>query len=446
MIYPGDGALGFGAPQSVDLSVFGAPEAGDVNLDGHPDLVVGETSFAANPKIVEVAIADGTGGFSGFSTFTIPTPAHELVVGRIDTDPFPDVLVATFYANGTSDLNIAFGDGTGAFTLSPNILNVPASEGGIHLANLDGDGLADLVIVDGHDVEVHALVGDGAGGFTVVQSTPLLGFGWNVSVVGEIDGDGLDDLIVIEEYDRSIFHADGTGGLVLQSTAPVDCRFQRPSLTDIDGDGDEDLITSASVTCASFAWFERISQTQFADVPSYFAVDDLEVMADESARRVFALDMDGDDDLELVTHTYHTGFYVMPLDCRGGASRFGHGCAGSGGVVPRLGVVGCAELGNAITLEVDQGLGGAVAILLFGTGEGSTSVAPGCSLLPNPLLPLQLALPLGGSGPGQGSIAVPALLPPSAGDITLTTQAFLLDGGAPFGFAATAGLALTISS
>jgi hypothetical protein len=134
---------------------------------------------------------------------------------------------------------------------------------------------------------------------------------------------------------------------------------------------------------------------------------------------------------------------VVMADCPGEIRSYGAGCAGSGGLVPSLQGSGCAARGSLLELRIAQALGGAPALLAFGTAKASTPLL-GCEVLVAPLPPLGVPLALSGLGAGAGSAALPLLLGPATPRVTVTVQALVLDPGGPFGISASQGLQLDI--
>ena len=135
---------------------------------------------------------------------------------------------------------------------------------------------------------------------------------------------------------------------------------------------------------------------------------------------------------------------VSGSGCAGGATSFGAGCPGSGGITPTLTLSGCPEPTNAVSLDIAQGLGGSTAIVLIGSTTASVPVGFGCTLNVGSLLPVVPSVPLGGAGFGNGSTSLPFIVPPSAFGATAHVQAFVLDAGVPLGASATAGLTIQI--
>ncbi len=112
------------------------------------------------------------------------------------------------------------------------------------------------------------------------------------------------------------------------------------------------------------------------------------------------------------------------------------GCAGAGGVVPKLSLSpSTATVGTQVNLAITGALGGADAILVFGGDLSEIPMGGGCSLNVAPLFPVTLVLPLGGVGPGTGSLRLPAVVPPGTSGLSVALQAFIDDPAGAIGFA-----------
>jgi outer membrane protein assembly factor BamB len=141
--------------------------------------------------------------------------------------------------------------------------------------------------------------------------------------------------------------------------------------------------------------------------------------------------------------TCGTASTVRAWRCEGWFLPYGSGCAGSGGFVPALAGAGCATPGQAITLSVSGGLGGAPAFLLFGAGNG-TGTVHGCGIAVLPLLPLAFPLVLGGTSAGNGSLQLGGTIPPGTPTADLYLQLLVADPGAAGGVSGTHALQLHI--
>lgn len=134
------------------------------------------------------------------------------------------------------------------------------------------------------------------------------------------------------------------------------------------------------------------------------------------------------------------GFAGAP--CRGAATTYGSGCAGSGGFVPVFEPTTCPDVGGTLLVEIRDGLGGSSALILFGLAQGAAPIGGGCQLLVTPVLPPVGIVPLFGAGAGGGKLEFGGALPASIAGFTFTMQAFVIDPGAILGYAASNGIEL----
>jgi hypothetical protein len=126
--------------------------------------------------------------------------------------------------------------------------------------------------------------------------------------------------------------------------------------------------------------------------------------------------------------------------CDGSILPYGSACPGGLGA-PTLELSGCASPGEAITIAMGNALGGAPALLMIGTGSGSASLNPGCSLQIFPLLPLAVSFTFA----PDGTLAFAANLPPSLpAPFDLHLQTLIADPSAAFGVAATRAVQLHV--
>jgi hypothetical protein len=129
-------------------------------------------------------------------------------------------------------------------------------------------------------------------------------------------------------------------------------------------------------------------------------------------------------------------------------THYGSGTPGSGGFTPQIGVTGASRLGNTITLDITDGLGGARAFLLIGLAPANVQ-GSGWTLLVSPgpgftVISFKLA---GTPGvPGAGNIHLPGHIPsdPAFGNLEIYMQVATLDAGASKGVAASDGLHMVL--
>ncbi len=238
-----------------------APPAGD----GDP-----LTCWAAPPADGEPGITfeDVTTAY-GLDTPLAGMQGHAAAWGDIDSDGHVDLLVGTFAtargdiyrdrgADGPAPDRLLRG-GDGGFTVVDDFPEMFGRTSGAVFADLDGNGLADLVLSrnvtdrDPGGAVTEVLRNDGDGGFSPVDSgiDPAIG-GRSIGVL-DFDGDGLLDLVIVEDHYRGgrsrlyrnlgdLRFEDATGAVGF----PDDVAGLGVATGDLNGDGHTDLFIGGS--------------------------------------------------------------------------------------------------------------------------------------------------------------------------------------------------------
>jgi Bacterial Ig domain len=131
---------------------------------------------------------------------------------------------------------------------------------------------------------------------------------------------------------------------------------------------------------------------------------------------------------------------VLPPACAGSTETYGFPAPGSGGFFPRLEFSGCPSPGQAVALQLSQGLGGSWGFLVMGQARSQLELLPGLTLRVTPIELLSAAIPLSPGGPGQGGFSLPGQISPTMAPFVRTFQVFLLDPGSANGVSASNGL------
>ena len=211
MLYRGDGtgafpqgefmlSVGFYDPfGSFPKPANGHVAAGDVDHDGDPDLVFSSPS--------QTRVWRNDGGTFPTSTTLIANKGgangkHALLLADFDDDGHPDVVAV----NGGA-VSMFHGHGTGAFGSQNELIGSKGAES-VAAADVDQDGLLDLIIDGGELPTVKVLRNDGAG--DVELTAYHAGHRAGDLDVSDVNGDGYPDVLA---------ELDGAGTLLINDTA-----------------------------------------------------------------------------------------------------------------------------------------------------------------------------------------------------------------------------------
>ncbi len=217
-----------------------------------------------------------SGGLPSLPRFAAGIPAVAAAAGDIDGDGLADLVVA-------GEKTISFLRSTGAGFAPPNIFAGVAHPTAIAIGDFNGDGHNDLAITDASG-EVAILLGAGNGDFGAPQ---YFSVGKNPSsvTIGDFNGDGIADLAVANRDGNSISILLGKGDGTFEAAATVETGTAPSAIVaaDFTGRGFIDLATadSGSGTITIFlgagdGTFERKMQFSAGGAPSQLVTADFD--------------------------------------------------------------------------------------------------------------------------------------------------------------------------
>jgi hypothetical protein len=297
----------------ADLGSYSAPAWADIDNDGDAELFVGERTGKVNlldplaitvtpindaPMITRASIA----GRNDISTSA--DGADSVYAADLDGDGDIDVLSASY-----NDNTIAWyeNDGNQYPTFTTHDITTTAGKArSVYAADVDGDGDLDVLSASFYDNTIAWYENDGNQNFTAHDITTAAD-GANSVIAADVDGDG--DLDVLSTsappFSSSTiawYENDGNQNFRTRVISTATYGARSVHAADVDGDGDIDVLSASSHYNygSTLAWYEN-------DGNQSFTAQVITASAD-GANSVYAADMDGDGDMDVLSASSHNYF------------------------------------------------------------------------------------------------------------------------------------------
>jgi hypothetical protein len=373
------------------------PYAIDLNNDGILDLVQETVQPAGTSNTFTVRIANGNGSFRAPMSYTFPTrfPGGSVMAfGDFNGDGKMDLI---FFPGTTGNqLVLLLGKGDGTFQ-APRYITVALQSdqyfaGGVGFlaADFTGDGKLDLVISGsaGTGSVLFLIPGDGTGNFGTpsiifTMSSPYESFGGYAE--GDFDGDGRADVAVVDDYCvqngcTGLFHVIyNDGNSAFTDTVPYSSPGQFSiSVGDLNSDGTTDIFetpwsASGHTLVVLYGQTDRTFHTYTIPVPSISTLG----MAD----------LNGDTRMDLVgtaPNSSGTGYQLVSLLADSGEGVFTQQTYGlpsyPGASAPLVGVFNSDTKPDVLTLmQKSLSAGNTTSIIVDALNTTAQGFWGGCS-------------------------------------------------------------------
>ena len=207
--YLGKGDGTFTLKSSTPLPAVGFVAVADFNQDGKLD-------FATSANLL--ALGNGDGTFQTFVPLVATPPStgfNNIAAGDVNGDGWPD-LVLTSGEEDIATINVLLNNQHGGFTQSTILtcqkpFSTPCDPSEVLLADVNGDGILDLIVGETINGGMVVYLGDGKGGFTQKQAFNDALYAPGPIMVGDVNGDGIPDIGLSEAGTLAIYLGKGDG-------------------------------------------------------------------------------------------------------------------------------------------------------------------------------------------------------------------------------------------
>ena len=361
------------------LPVFAASAIlADVNGDGIPDLV--GLTVVANGKELEgtatlvILLGRPDSSFelkASYQLMATNVTSAAFAVGDLNGDHKPDIAVASQgFLNSGGEISVFLGNGDGTFQTERVAYSSATTPYAVAIADLNGDGKADLAFTQSGGLGV--ALGNGDGTFATPDTYQTLGALPNVIptlAIGDVNGDGIPDMVT---SGVSIFFGDGTGKFPKRQDYLVPYTTGGIILTDVDGDGGIDIVEgsgNALIFSPSSILFDRGDGTYFGPKVSLAPTSSV-------SEALASGDFNSDGIPDLVSLN-PSGVTVLKGDGAGGFSatyQYGFNSSTSGAVASVANVV-VGDFNNDGKLDFAVGYetspGSSTLAIFLGRGDGT---------------------------------------------------------------------------
>ena len=259
--------------------------AADLNEDGEVDFISADSDLSSSADLSRLSVfqsPDYAGSFKSTSTVGTGKGPTAVTAADLNADGHLDVVSVDTLDD---QLSVFLGDGKGNLQRVPDAEPPQTGDGpfAVLAADLDGDGVLDLISADGRSDQLSFFSGLGGGRFAK-SSVFVTGAESNSLSAADLDGDQLLDLVTADSGSSEISILHGSSGLSFDPPLKLGTGSNPLFLLacDLDGDGLFDLVTADSgddqlsiFTGRGFGQFSAGQTIDTGDRPRSLAAADL---------------------------------------------------------------------------------------------------------------------------------------------------------------------------
>jgi hypothetical protein len=245
----GHGSFAFACSPMIDKTPYGIA-AGDFDGDGNFDLVI--SSISNDPSdIVSVLLSRGDGLFEPAVKYPVGAFPESVAVADLNADGIPDIVTENTNSNSVSTL-LGVGDGSLLPRTDFDLGLVPES---LALGDIDGDGKIDVAVAANSPFAAFAvMLGNGDGTFGPPHYAGSSTTIFHGIALGDFNRDGRLDVAVLDGINARVDVYLALGGGLYSNVieVPTDANTYFIAAADLFGDGNVELITSGGSVARLF--------------------------------------------------------------------------------------------------------------------------------------------------------------------------------------------------
>ena len=372
---------------------------GDVNGDGRPDLVIPDASANSVTVLLNTtAPGSTTVSFAAAQSFATGLYPNWVGLGDINGDGRLDIITANVSSNTVSVLlNTTASGSTVPSFAAQQTFAVGAGPSSLVVGDINGDGKPDIVVADQNSNTVSVLVNTTTTGSSTAsfatQQTFVTGSGPVYPALADINGDSKPDIVVAN------YNSSGTVSVLLNTTtlgsnvasfaaAVTVATTSDPcaAVGDINGDGRPDLLV-ASIGSSTITVLENTT-VPGSNTPSFTAVQTFATGTDPYLMVLGDINGDGKTDLAFSNTGSNTVQVLLNSTPAGAlAPSFGSQQTLATGSYPELGALADFNGDGKPDIVVANQNSNTVSVLLNTTAPGGP---PPASLRSRPSPPVAL--------------------------------------------------------
>ncbi|MBK8552063.1 MAG: T9SS type A sorting domain-containing protein [Ignavibacteria bacterium] len=299
----------FSDPELIQTTGFAAGirdvETADLNNDGWNDIITANANARATDGY-QVMLSNGSGGFLPSYRNNAGQNTEDVMIGDMDNDGKIDILTSDSYS---MQITVHKNPGTGIFPVPSTFETGNSFSASVDFADIDGDLDLDAVVsASGRTatgVPVRYMKNLGNGNFDGGTLSSIRGGGVQAKF-RDLNGDSKPDILFATainsapyDFHYAINNGDGTFGAV--QTKPLgSCGWYDIDATDLDNDGDNDVIITEWLGCPNVTNSSRRIYICTNDGNSVFANPIIKVVSPQPAPIAYG-DFNSDGKKDIIT-------------------------------------------------------------------------------------------------------------------------------------------------